>query len=269
MQNNNYFFGEPDSSYNSVLDKMAHTEVHTCETSSIPLADFWHPRNEGAISQLIDLLGLGLDLDKMQKCFEYPVFAERKGNQIGRPSMTDLMLINNQYRIAIEGKYTEKLYDTIAKWKKNIKKNSNKPDVLASWYDYIKNYASFDENNISKIEHEVVYQFLHRTASACHKCDESGQKPILIYQLFYNEKEEKSKRRQEDVASSLKTFAEEYLRFNEKIQFFIVLTPLINVDEVKKNNKKTDSGIFLKMKESPIYKFGNSLLFEKKSTQEF
>ena len=85
MQNSNYFFGEPDSSYNSVLDKMAHTEVHTCETSSIPLADFWHPRNEEAIYQLIDLLGLELDLDKMQKCFEYPVFAEKNGKQIGRP----------------------------------------------------------------------------------------------------------------------------------------------------------------------------------------
>ena len=48
---------------------------------------------------LIELLGLGIDFDKMQKCFEYPVFAEKDGSQIGRPSMTDLMLINNQYRI--------------------------------------------------------------------------------------------------------------------------------------------------------------------------
>ena len=261
MKDLNYFFGEPDNSYNSVLDNLAHTEVHTCETSSIPLADFWHPRNEKSISQLIDLLGLDLDLDKMQKCFEYPVFAEKNGKQIGKPSMTDLMLIDNQYRIAIEGKYTENLYESIEKWKKNIKKNSNKPDVLSSWYDYIKEYSNFDESDNRQIEHEVVYQFLHRTASACFKCDERGQNPILIYQLFFNEKDEKSKRHQKEVALLLKSFAEEYLRFNEKIQFFTVLTPLTNVEDVKKKYRKTDSGIFLKMKENPIYQFGDSFLY--------
>ena len=187
MKDSNYYFGEPNNLYNNILDNMAHTEVHSCETSSIPLVDFWHPRNEKSISQLIDLLGLAIDLDKMQKCFEYPVFAEKNAKQIGRPSMTDLMLLDNQYRIAIEGKYTEKLYESIEKWKKNSKKNSNKHDVLTTWYDYIKRYSSYNQSDIHQIEHEVVYQFLHRTASACYKCDENGLQPVLVYQLFYNE----------------------------------------------------------------------------------
>lgn len=261
MKDFNYYFGEPNNLYNNILDNMAHTEVHSCETSSIPLIDFWHPRNEKAISQLIDLLGLSIDLDKMQKCFEYPVFAEKNDKQIGRPSMTDLMLLDNQYRIAIEAKYTEKLYESIEKWKKNSKKNSNKHDVLTTWYDYIKRYSSYNQSDVHQIEHEVVYQFLHRTASACYKCDENGLQPVLVYQLFYNENDEKSKRHQLEVACSLKCFAEKFLRFNDKILFFIVFTPLTNVNEVKRKYRRIDSGIFLKMKDAPIYKFGVSSLF--------
>lgn len=63
------------------------------------------------------------------------------------------------------------------------------------------------------------------------------------------------------MASSLKCFAEEFLRFNDKILFFIVFTPLTNVDEVKRKYRKIDSSIFLRMKDAPIYKFGVSSLF--------
>ena len=182
--NNNYYFGEPDDSYDSVLNNLTHTEVHDCETSSIPLADFWHPRNQQGIHSFFELIGLGINIDEVQKCFEYPVFAEKNSRKIGKPSRTDVMLIDKKYCMAIEAKYTEKLYESIERWKNNRNKFSTKPDVLSSWYNYIKPYTNFDNSELSKIENEVVYQFLHRTASACYMCEESEKTPVLIYHLF-------------------------------------------------------------------------------------
>ena len=259
--NNNYYFGEPDDSYDSVLNNLTQTDVHNCETSSIPLADFWHPRNSQGIKHLIDLLNIGFDINAFQKCFEYPVFAEKNEHQIGKPSRTDLMLLNDKYNIAIEAKYRENFYGTIEEWKKEIKKYSVKLDVLSSWYEYIKPYSCFDSKEIQKIEQVVDYQFLHRVASACYKCPDRGKSPIVVYQLFFNKHDKESEYHQREIAGALRSFSQQYLKFNEKILFYIVFTPLVNVEEVRTKYKKIDSDIFLKMKENYIYRFGKSFLF--------
>ncbi len=261
MNNSNFYFGEPLDTYDSVLNNLTHTKVNNCETSSIPLADFWHPRNEKAIKQFIDLFGLGLDFDYLKKCFEYPVFAEKDSKQIGKPSRTDLMMINDKYNIAVEGKYTEDFYKTIEEWKKEKKIFSVRDSVLSSWYEYIKPYSDFDFKDISDIEHNVDYQFLHRTASACYKCNETKKQPILVYQLFYDQNDNESECHQREIAEALRIFSRQYLKFNGKLLFYIVLTPLVNVDDVRKKYKKIDSDIFLKIKKTNIYQFGKSYLF--------
>ena len=65
--------------------------------------------------------------------------------------MTDLMIRYNELngfsekQIAVEGKFTENLYETIDEWKKSKSANSNKDDVLKSWYSYIENYCDFSD----------------------------------------------------------------------------------------------------------------------------
>ena len=100
--------------------------------------------------------------------------------------MTDLMIrydeLNgfSEKQIAVEGKFTEDLYETISEWKKSKSANSNKDDVLKSWYSYIENYCDFSESSKEVVNQNVVYQFLHRTASACFQ---TGN-PVLLYHLL-------------------------------------------------------------------------------------
>lgn len=58
--------------------------------------------------------------------------------------MTDLMIITNKYQIAIEGKFTEDLYETIEHWKLGASEHSEKNDVLSCWYDYVKDFCDFN-----------------------------------------------------------------------------------------------------------------------------
>lgn len=258
----NYYFGESDNGYNAVLNNLTNTEVHSIETSSIPMADFWHPRNKDNINQFLQVLGLDIDIDNASKCFEYPVFALKNGKEIGRPSRTDLMIIDKKYNIAIEGKYTEPLYETIKKWKNNVSSSfSTKPAVLQSWYNYIRPYTEYSDKDIDSLEQEVVYQFLHRTASACYGSLDNNKIPVVIYHLFFDINDEKNKSHQLSMASKINDFGIGKLKFNNKIIFRIIMTPLLNVDEVKDKYMNCNSDIFLRLKETQIYKFGESHIY--------
>lgn len=264
MNNKNYFFGNPDSDFNQVLDALSQTKVHSFKTSSIPLAGFWSPSNKGHIDEVIAELaksGVEIDFDKAKKTFEYPVYAKDEDGNIGFPSMTDLMIQNEKFNIAIEGKFSEDLYETVSKWKDGISEKSEKPKVLKSWYDYIKPFVNFDfsnENEKQKMEDNVIYQFIHRAASACSDCEKSGKAPVLIYQLFYNDKDEKSKKHQKKVAEKLKEF-EKNLKFKQNLKFLIIFTPITNFFEVERDFGWAKSDLFLKMKDGGVvYKFGKS-----------
>ena len=174
--------------------------------------------------------------------------------------MTDLMIRYNdingfsEKQIAVEGKFTEDLYETISEWKKSKSANSNKDDVLKSWYSYIENYCDFSDSAKEVINSQVVYQFLHRTASACFQ---TGN-PVLLYHLFYDAFDKKSIEHQLKVAKRLISFAKDDLCFNDKIQFYIVFTPILNLKEVAEKFSDCQNSLFLIMKKKQIYSFGES-----------
>lgn len=258
MKDTNYFFNSVENNYEKILDSFSNTEVHSVKTSSIPLAEFWMPKNAQFSSKILEKLGLLKSYDAGQKIFEYPVYSEYKGNKIGKPSMTDLMIKFENTNVAIEGKFTEDLYETITKWLKSKSQSSQKAKVLEGWYSYIKNFCDFDENKKDNINDNVVYQFLHRTASACYK----AKNPILIYQLFYDAFDEESRNHQLEVATKLKEFAYEYLKFKDTLRFYVVFTPILNVNEVEEMYEGQKSSIFVRMKKEDIYQFGDSKVFD-------
>ena len=47
-----YFFGFPKGTYSEVLRQLGRTRVNSCQTSSIPLAEFWQPANLATIQSL-------------------------------------------------------------------------------------------------------------------------------------------------------------------------------------------------------------------------
>ena len=263
MYNTNFYFGSIETAYEKVLDSLAATEVHSFKTSSIPLAEFWKPENSFYINKILNKIGWSeQEYDNSEKFFEYPVKPQFNNQYIkkARPSMTDLMIrydgLNgvSEKQIAVEGKFTEDLYETIQEWKKKKNSNSNKEDVLKAWYSFIENYCDFDAASKDSINKNVVYQFLHRTASACY----NTKNPVLLYQLFYDAFDNESIEHQLDVAKKLMSFAKDDLRFNDKIQFYIAFTPILNLREVARKYSGQKDSLFIIMKKNTIYSFGES-----------
>jgi hypothetical protein len=250
-----YFFG--NGSYNSVLEQLSKTKVNSEKTSSIPLADFWHPRNNDEIKKIIIKLNrCGFNLDDARLLFEYPTDAlDDNGKKLlySGPSMTDLMIINNDcQKIAIESKYTEYVEgkdESVDGWLgKNPK--AHKVDILRKWGEYIQKSGglkdiNLEDNNFYDSFKNVSYQFIHRTASACY----NSTKPILIYQLFCDDK---NTQKLTDFIKDLKTWGQQ---IKLTIPFYIITVPVKNGDEVHKRYSEMKSELFLKMKENKIYTF--------------
>lgn len=248
---NNYYFGNGNSKYKDVLTCLSTTEVKSYETSSLPLAQFWNPDNKELKLFYKKCKAVGLDLSKGHRYFEYPTPClnnEGKCLKNSHPSMTDLMIINDKEQIAIEGKYTEYSkgkYETINEWLEN---KPHKKEIKDQWFKYIYDCGATKK---TKIQNNIPYQFLHRTASACFCCSEKN--PILIYQLFYDSR---NKAKKDEFISNLQKWAKE-LGFTKKIKFFIIEVEIKNIKEVKEKYDKNHADLFLIMRETekPIYEF--------------
>ena len=83
-----------------VLDAFTGTRVNSCETSSLPLVEFWQPENLPQLETLLGKYLVDLDLETGLKVFECPTVPKRKGRVLGPASMTDLMIIDNNWQIA-------------------------------------------------------------------------------------------------------------------------------------------------------------------------
>ena len=94
-------FGNPDvQGYSVILDYYGGTHINSDRTSSIPLAQYWkdYPK------RLIEIEHqAGLSLEHPHIYFEYAT--ESLGNS--NASMSDIMIVVDGVRIAIEGKFTE------------------------------------------------------------------------------------------------------------------------------------------------------------------
>ena len=168
-------FGKPDSyDYDTILDQFSGTKINTIRTSSVPLVQFWKD-TDLRLKELFSLIPLSSGRPIL--CFEYPTTQEGKG----KSSMTDLMILCDDSKIAIEAKFTEyakMTSDPIGQWG-NDKNIENRKKVLDYWTDLIKPFSNgYDNESLQKIS----YQFYHRTASAC----KYSENAIVIYQLFYD-----------------------------------------------------------------------------------
>jgi hypothetical protein len=95
---------------------------------------------------------------------------------VGEASHTDLMLITPQCALAVEAKWTEPPYPSVATW--NAAKKPNRAKVLRGWLSLVGAHLSA-EPKIEAIE-PCTYQMVHRTASACAL----ARRPLLLYLQF-------------------------------------------------------------------------------------
>jgi hypothetical protein len=240
-------FGRPNSyDFDTILDQFSGTKINSLRTSSVPLVQFWKDTNE----RLDDLFKkLNLKCDKPILCFEYPT---RPQEGKGKSSMTDLMILCNDFKVAIEAKFTEykKIeLDLIDNWIRRGKNEENRKKVLNYWTKLIKPFSKgYDNVSIN----QMSYQFYHRVASACYNADDTDT-AIVVYQLFYDNK---TVGFLEKYKSKLRDFVK-ILNFNDRIRFFIWE---VEVKQKIKVNKEIDP--FIEMKSRDVYEFGKSEIFE-------
>jgi hypothetical protein len=96
----------------------------------------------------------------------------------GIPSHTDAMLLDGDSALAIEAKWSEPRYATVSEWLQKGGDSLNRQTVLQGWLSCLQNFSQepLTLNNTS----EVVYQMVHRAASACA----TVRKSKLLYLCF-------------------------------------------------------------------------------------
>ena len=272
-----YIFGNPNKahSWENVVSVFAATHsLHSETTSSLPLVQFWKPKRHGLKKVLVDACRLdckGRDVEKY--CFEYPVPVHPKCGGRGKASMTDLMIITSSYVVAIEAKYTEYLcgkQESISQWLNNPSEgrdetiSANRKKVLQGWLSYIVKKGCAKQEQIDGLLGElsdVPYQLFHRIASACAASLDPKRKPVVIYQVFCDEKE-----KAEDFSRITKGYFDVLAKTLDlqNVDFHVVITPVTNKPE--SGTCKADLGqLFLRMLEKDhddIFEFGKTILFK-------
>ncbi len=258
-----YFFGFARGTYGEVLSELSKTRVNSWRTSSIPLAEFWQPTNLGRIGRLLYKYLPDFNPICALKFFEFPTDALSDGERIGRPSMTDIMILEAGVQIAVEGKMTEYVRyreKTIRDWLGESERAKDvvlRRHLLSAWISYI--HAAdctgiADYGEFFRDCKDVAYQFLHRTASACNKAGiKNGSMPVLVYQLFFDVDDREQIAKMEEFKSELRRWAS--LLKLRNMKFIILSVPVVNMAEVQERFGSLRGELFDLMQREMIYKF--------------
>ncbi len=267
-----YFFGFPKGTYSEVLAELRRTQVNSCKTSSIPLADFWRPENLDRIKAMLAPHLPGFDPVSALKFFEFPTEAVHDGKPIGSPSMTDIMVIAPGIQMAIEGKFTEYVKgrdQTIGEWLEAkmaeevgghwtpASREAYLCNVLRAWVGYIRQIGCTglaDDDAFFAECMDVSYQFLHRAASACCKADiGNGAVPVLVYQLFFDAKNARHIEKMEQFKTNLRRWAET-LKLRD-MKFLIASIPVTNADDIERRFRSARGRVFDAIRDEAAYTF--------------
>jgi hypothetical protein len=178
-----FFDTRPVDSFDALLSMFDGKAFASPFRSTVPLValvkDAWR-----LLETVLDGCGVGGDLSVH---FEDKV-ASRKGR--GNPSQTDAMVLTDRVAVALEAKWTEPRYETVAV---RLRREPMRPSEVAistaewrkqqeehldGWLELIRPHAA--KRLCLADASEAVYQMVHRAASAC--CT-SGL-PKLIYLHF-------------------------------------------------------------------------------------
>lgn len=168
-------FGHP-TAIRTIVDAVTlygSKEFESSTRSTIPMLALLKDA-PGLFNRIVSTLGFPPDYDLF---LEYTVSPVPPGR--GKASHTDVMLKAGSDALAIEGKWTESMYETVSKWlKKAGEDQSNRAAVLKGWLSLLQKRVK-KQLQITDVN-DVVYQMLHRAASAAA----SGRSPSVAYFLF-------------------------------------------------------------------------------------
>jgi hypothetical protein len=187
LRPNIYFDRKSTADFISLFSEYDSKEFESPTRSTIPLISLVRDARDMFCSILADCdVPMASDLH-----FEFTV---RPPIGRGTPSHTDLMVFSASNCLAIEAKWTEPPYESVAVWlskkakhdqeeKRNREEEkSNREKVLSGWIELLNCHGSslaFED----VIDYE--YQMLHRAASACYASNTTGKRPTLAYFKFF------------------------------------------------------------------------------------
>ena len=210
-----YTVGTPTTNNRKmVLWGMGDGEFMNLTRSTLPVLSYWLD-DPTRLATLCGELGLS-ENPNARICFEYPVGSGASG----KPSFTDAMVLGENWVIAVEGKWHEPGYETVAKWREKGKDPDHRQSVVDRWADHIKPFSSLSGTAWDPIWDECVYQMLHRTASACAVATETRAERVrVVYQTFKPSKESV------DYAGELKKLWE-VIQPDERLELWLQVVPL-------------------------------------------
>jgi hypothetical protein len=163
----------PMSTHADVVSHLPDDCFDKVTRSTIPLLDYWREPVD-RLQSLGALLGWPA-FTAAELLFErqVPVVQGK-----GKASFTDLMIVGEQSAIAIEAKYTEPPYQSVADWLEQGDA-ANRARVLGGWLSRIGQVAG-TVFGTAAVE-ALPYQLIHRTASACSM---PASRRAVVYQVF-------------------------------------------------------------------------------------
>lgn len=199
--------------------------------------------------------------------FEYEV---RSGSETARPSQTDLMVLGRSSALAVEAKWTEPVYESVATRLKRRTKDrkddqseqakaldrAHQEAEVGAWLARLQPLAAEPLTTVSMAD--VVYQMIHRAASALA----TGLSPSLLYLHFHD-----AEIRQGATADQYKTdLGRLYRKLGRPLGFsFYVATQPIERTEVfrsieglSKTHSSTCIAVREALKAGPLFTFGTA-----------
>ena len=154
-----------------VDDALFYYKASDCASPTRSISSLsWLKHDKIMVGSVLNNLGMPADSNLH---LEYKVKPQQ-----GNASHTDLMVISGTFSLAVEAKWTESRYETVGKWlsrSSKVHNANNKRDVITGWLDLLQNHTGHSYH--IKSFSNVVYQMVHRAASAC----EAGSNPSMAY----------------------------------------------------------------------------------------
>ncbi len=165
-------------SFEAMVKGLSRSDLPKPTRSTVPFLCYWkgYPKR---LPQLCGKLNVRMT-DEAVLSFEHRVPSL---NSRATPSHTDLMVITPDAAIAIEGKWTEGMYDVVNKWIAKGDYPNSRRRVVKHWLKLIQPFTKTVLSVETLPKDAVVYQLLHRTASACAVAGKT-KNAIVLYQVF-------------------------------------------------------------------------------------
>lgn len=160
-------------SFEELVEQLGPDAVASPKRSTVPLLDYWR-QPEPRLRVLEAHLGVKSS-DRAELHFEYEVPVQQGR---GKSSYTDLMIVGDDFAVAIEAKFTEPRYESVETWLAAAR-TTNRREVFEGWIRAIE--AGTEAELDSEVVRGLPYQLIHRTASVC--CV-SRRNRVVVYQVF-------------------------------------------------------------------------------------